>query len=129
VDVTSPASNTVPVAPPIVAIGASAGGVGALGRVVEHFDAELAAAVLVVLHVPPQDSALPAILARHCRLPVSHAVDGDPIEAGRSPSRPRIDTCSSSSTGYAWSVGPAKISIARRSTRYIAARRDTTGRA
>lgn len=79
-DVTSRA-NTV--APLIVAIGASAGGVEALAQVSEDLEPELPAAVFVVLHVPPQDSALPAILARHCGLPVSHAVDGDPIEAGR----------------------------------------------
>ena len=67
-DVTCPETESPPlVAPPIVAIGASAGGVEALRQVVEDLEPESAAAAFVVLHVPPQSSALPAILGRRCR--------------------------------------------------------------
>jgi two-component system chemotaxis response regulator CheB len=68
----------------IVVIGASAGGVEALGTFVSGLPAELPAAVFVVLHVLPGGaSALPRILARRSRLPVAAATDGEPIERGR----------------------------------------------
>jgi two-component system chemotaxis response regulator CheB len=67
----------------IIVIGASAGGVEALKTVVSGLPADLAAAVLVILHVPTDGrSELPAILARTSRLPVAHArVDG-PLTIG-----------------------------------------------
>lgn len=68
----------------IVVIGASAGGVEALGAVVAGLAADLRAAVFVVLHIPPSGtSVLPAILERRGRLPAAHAVDEEPIEHGR----------------------------------------------
>jgi two-component system chemotaxis response regulator CheB len=68
----------------IVAIGASAGGVEALIQICEQPPADLPAAVFVVLHTPPYAvSRLPRILARSGPLPAAHAVDGEPIEAGR----------------------------------------------
>ncbi len=49
----------------MVVIGASAGGVEALHRIIGGLPSSLPAAVLIVLHVPPgTPSALPAILAR-----------------------------------------------------------------
>jgi two-component system chemotaxis response regulator CheB len=67
----------------LVVVGASAGGVEALGRLVRALEPELAAALLVVLHVPPSTtSALPSILARQGPLPVSHARDGETILRG-----------------------------------------------
>ena len=69
---------------PIVAIGASAGGVAALTELVSALPADLAAAVFIVLHLPPHSrSELPAILQRVTRLPVAAASDGEPIVAGR----------------------------------------------
>jgi two-component system chemotaxis response regulator CheB len=67
----------------LVVVGASAGGVEALGRLVRELKPELPAALLVVLHVPPgTTSALPSILDRQGPLPVSHARDGEPIRRG-----------------------------------------------
>ena len=55
---------------PIVAIGASAGGVLALTELVAALPADLPAAVFVVLHLPAHGrSELPAILQRVTRLP------------------------------------------------------------
>jgi two-component system, chemotaxis family, protein-glutamate methylesterase/glutaminase len=68
----------------IVVIGASAGGVEALGALVGELPADLEAAVFVVLHLPASGtSVLPAILQRRGRLPAAHAVDDEPIEHGR----------------------------------------------
>jgi two-component system chemotaxis response regulator CheB len=68
----------------IVVIGASAGGVNALGTVIQALPADFPAALLVVLHLPPHShSALPAILARHGHLPAFHPEEGEDIKAGR----------------------------------------------
>ncbi len=58
----------------LIVIGASAGGIEALKTVVAGLPADLPAAILVVLHVPPHaQSELPRILSRVSRLPVAHA--------------------------------------------------------
>jgi two-component system chemotaxis response regulator CheB len=67
----------------IIVIGASAGGIEALKRIVPHLPADLPAAIFVVVHVLPHvRSYLPDILS-HARIQVDHAVDGSPIETGR----------------------------------------------
>src|SRR6185437_16817676 len=67
-----------------IVIGASAGGVQALTRLVSTLPENLPAAVFIVLHVPSNaPSLLPEILARESSLPVVHAVDGEPIERGK----------------------------------------------
>jgi two-component system, chemotaxis family, protein-glutamate methylesterase/glutaminase len=67
----------------IIVIGASAGGVQALQRIVVGLPADLPAAIFIVLHVwPGTKSYLPAILERAGRLPVAEAQDGDPIKPG-----------------------------------------------
>lgn len=67
----------------VVAVGASAGGVEALRALVGGLPANLPAAVLVVLHLPPSaPSALPAILNRSGPLPAAAAVDGELLRPG-----------------------------------------------
>ena len=68
----------------IVTIGASAGGVQTLGRLLEHLPADLPAAIMMVLHLHPQSpSVLDHLLSRSSKLPVRFARDGDAIEHGQ----------------------------------------------
>jgi two-component system chemotaxis response regulator CheB len=68
----------------VVGIGASAGGVDALLRVVEPLPADLKAALCVVLHIPASGHSLLApILARRTDLTVAVAQDGERLLAGR----------------------------------------------
>ena len=68
----------------VIVIGASAGGVDALPRLIESLPADLPAAVLVVLHILPQGrDLLPEIIRRTASLPVSHAQDGEIIHQGQ----------------------------------------------
>jgi two-component system, chemotaxis family, protein-glutamate methylesterase/glutaminase len=67
-----------------IVVGASAGGVQALTKLVTGLAPDLPAAVFIVLHVAPDvPSFLPTILSRDARLPVSHAVNGEEITTGR----------------------------------------------
>jgi two-component system chemotaxis response regulator CheB len=64
----------------IVVIGASAGGVDALTRLVRDLPAGLAASLFVVCHFPRgYRSALPDILSRSGPLLAKHAIDGEPF--------------------------------------------------
>jgi two-component system, chemotaxis family, protein-glutamate methylesterase/glutaminase len=68
----------------IVVVGASAGGVPALERLVAGLREPLHASIFIVLHVSSQGiSALPLILSRAGGISAGHAVDGEPIEPGR----------------------------------------------
>jgi two-component system, chemotaxis family, protein-glutamate methylesterase/glutaminase len=68
----------------VIVVGASAGGVEALGQLVRGLPTGLDAAVFVVLHVSPHGtSVLPRILSRSGPLPAAHAADGEPIRPGR----------------------------------------------
>ena len=68
----------------IIVVGASAGGVEPLIRLVAGLPSDLAAAVFVVLHIPPDvPSALALILNRAGRLPAIQTRDQEPIEPGR----------------------------------------------
>jgi two-component system chemotaxis response regulator CheB len=68
----------------IVVIGASAGGVEALNRLVASLGAPPAAAIFVVLHLPTNaHSFLPKILGRAGTVAVQHAEDGMVPEPGR----------------------------------------------
>jgi two-component system, chemotaxis family, protein-glutamate methylesterase/glutaminase len=67
----------------VVGIGASAGGVDALIRLVRQLPADFPAAICVVLHVPSSGRSLLApILGRHTELPVVDAQDGAPLVGG-----------------------------------------------
>lgn len=68
----------------IVVIGASAGGVEALQKLLGGLLPTLPVAVFVVLHMPPyQRSELAAILARATAWPVVEASDGAPVVRGK----------------------------------------------
>lgn len=70
-------------APVLIVIGASAGGVEALIDLTSQLPAELPAAILIVVHLSSSvPSYLPQVLGRRCKLPVTHAQDGEKIEAG-----------------------------------------------
>jgi two-component system chemotaxis response regulator CheB len=67
----------------IIVIGASAGGVDALPRLIWSLPVDLPAAVFVVLHIPAQGrDLLPEIIRRAASLSVAHAVDGDRVRQG-----------------------------------------------
>lgn len=68
----------------IIVVGASAGGVEALTALARALPADLAAALFVVLHVPPHArSVLPQLLQRAGKLPAAHARAGERIVPGR----------------------------------------------
>ena len=68
----------------IVVVGASAGGVEPLCRLVGDLPRDVPASVFVVLHMSAHSrTALPQILGRRAELPVSHPVDGEAVEPGR----------------------------------------------
>ena len=68
----------------VVAVGGSAGGVEALVDLMANLPGDLAACVLVTLHIPPDArSRLPQILSRAGRLPAEAARDDVPLEPGR----------------------------------------------
>ena len=67
----------------IVVIGASAGGVDAVLRLLEGLPRSLPAAVFVVIHIAPTNSSLfPSIIERRTGHPARHPADGEPIERG-----------------------------------------------
>lgn len=68
----------------VVVIGASAGGVEALTRLLAALPAHFPAAVFTVLHMNPHwPSQLPRVFGRDTLLPVAFAVHGEPVERGR----------------------------------------------
>ena len=69
-------------APPIVVIGASAGGVEAIRSLTAALPGDFAAAVFVVLHIGAHKSELPWLLNQTGPLQACHPGDGDPIHAG-----------------------------------------------
>src|SRR5438045_7970195 len=66
----------------IIVIGASAGGVEAISRVIAELPRDIRAAILVVLHISRGRSLLPEILTRAGRLPAAHPSDGEPLQYG-----------------------------------------------
>jgi two-component system, chemotaxis family, protein-glutamate methylesterase/glutaminase len=67
----------------VVVVGASAGGLEALQKLVAGLPEDFQAALFIVLHIPPHSpSVLPRVLERAGRLPASHPLDGEEILAG-----------------------------------------------
>lgn len=67
----------------LVVIGASAGGLPALRALVSLLPEDLAATLLVTMHVGTQPSILPSLLTSWGRLPAMHAADGSTLQPGR----------------------------------------------
>ena len=66
-----------------VAIGASAGALEALSKILPPLPADYPLAVLVVVHLPPdKDSLLASILGEKCAMAVKEAEDKESIEPG-----------------------------------------------
>ena len=68
--------------PKIVVIGASAGGVEALRKLVRGFPDNFDASVFVVLHIDNSESRLPEVLAAAGSMPAVHPVNGQQIQPG-----------------------------------------------
>jgi len=65
----------------IVAIAASAGGVGALSQVLGALPSDFGAIIAIVQHVDPRHrSLMPQVIGRQARLPVMHAEDGMSVQ-------------------------------------------------
>ena len=61
----------------VVGVGASAGGLEALGEMLEHVPAGCGMAFVIVSHLDPERSSLMGeLLGRHTQLPVATAVEG-----------------------------------------------------
>ncbi len=70
--------------PDIIVVGASAGGMEALKKLVAQLPSNFPGALFIVWHVAPAyPSVLPQILDRVCSLPVAHAIDKEAIQPGR----------------------------------------------
>jgi two-component system, chemotaxis family, protein-glutamate methylesterase/glutaminase len=66
-----------------IVIGASAGGVEALGLILPSLPAKFRPALLIVLHLPRErPSLLVEIYEKRCALPIREADDKEPIEPG-----------------------------------------------
>lgn len=66
-----------------IAIGASAGAIQALLRILPELPEDFALPILVVIHVPPgRRSELASLFAGKCRIPVREAEDKEPIVPG-----------------------------------------------
>jgi two-component system chemotaxis response regulator CheB len=68
---------------PIVAIGASVGGLDAVRVITEALPRTCGAAVLLVMHIGARQSDLPEILSWHGKLPAAFAREGDRLDTGR----------------------------------------------
>src|SRR6187402_1352847 len=66
---------------PVVGIGASAGGLAALGRFLEAMPAEPGMAVVIVMHLSPRhDSIVDRILQRSTAMPVTQVLEALPLQ-------------------------------------------------
>ena len=65
-----------------VVIGASTGGIDALGTIFSFLPADFKPAVIVVQHLSPQSDGLPLILSRRCRIAIKEAEEKEKIGGG-----------------------------------------------
>jgi two-component system chemotaxis response regulator CheB len=68
----------------IIVVGASAGGIEAVSKLLHEIPASFPAAIFVVIHLSPDvESMIPSILGRATRLEIVRARNGEPIREGR----------------------------------------------
>lgn len=68
----------------IIVIGASAGGLEVMRKLLSQLPDNFPGTLFIVWHIPAESpSILPQILDRVCPLPVAHAIDFEPIKPGR----------------------------------------------
>jgi two-component system, chemotaxis family, protein-glutamate methylesterase/glutaminase len=69
--------------PQALVVGASAGGIEALGRLIPALPADLAPPVIIVVHLPQENpTRLVEIFAPRCAVAVREPADKEPVEAG-----------------------------------------------
>src|ERR1700691_1211279 len=69
---------------PVVAIGASAGGLEALTAILRALPSDIAMAFMLIQHLDPKrHSILPELLSKATRIPVLEAIDAMKIESNR----------------------------------------------
>jgi two-component system chemotaxis response regulator CheB len=68
--------------PEIVVVGASAGGLDAISRILEALPDALALAIVLVPHRSASSDSLCEVLEKHCRAPLREVVDKEPVEPG-----------------------------------------------
>src|SRR6202050_58334 len=69
---------------PVVAVGASAGGLEAVTQLLSRVPAKSGIAIVLVQHLAPKhDSSLVALLSRVSKMPVSEVVKSTPVEANQ----------------------------------------------
>ena len=67
----------------LVVVGSSAGGIGALSKLVSALPEDFPAPLVIAQHLDPErESNLNEILSRHSTLPVRTVSDEEPLEAG-----------------------------------------------
>jgi two-component system CheB/CheR fusion protein len=80
---TSP-KNTSPPEIPVVAIGASAGGLEAITAILRALPTDIAMAFMLIQHLDPKRrSILPELLSKATKIPVLEAIDAMKIESNR----------------------------------------------
>lgn len=96
----------------LIGIGASAGGIEPLSVMLAALPGDLPHAVLVVLHLPAHGhSVLAQILARHCRLEVLEARDGETIRPSTVHVAPPDHHLTLSGTAIALTSAPQEHSV------------------
>ena len=76
--------RSVPAVFPVVAVGASAGGLEAVTQLLSRVPAKSGIAIVLVQHLAPKhDSSLVALLSRVSKMPVSEVVKSTPVEANQ----------------------------------------------
>jgi two-component system CheB/CheR fusion protein len=80
----SPRTNPLPTPFPVVGIGASAGGLQAFQRLLDHLPPETGMAFVLIPHLDPtHESIMPALLAKRTSMAIEEVRDGIPLGPNR----------------------------------------------